>query len=154
MRSLLPSLLLCIVLNTSAQTVKLISATEQSWSGGMAGHHGTNYLVTIMFGDSAIPDTLWINGGFYPINIANNDTIRKIYDHKHHTITYKLYAGEAYVDFGLGGPDPIKKKQQEALVKKPHKEYAGAALITYQYKGQQQSFLIKTFEQLEGLNYP
>jgi hypothetical protein len=156
MRFLISSLVLCLALSASAQKVKLIYATSQSWSGGVAGHHGTNYNIRIQCNDTnMVPDTLWIAGNYYPVNIAKGDTVAIIHDRKHNTITYNLYAGDSWNDLAYGNnPDDLVGQNSDSKNKKPVKSYDGAALVTYQYKGIQQSFLVKAFRYLEPLNYP
>jgi hypothetical protein len=57
-----------------AQKVTLVSATAQSWAGGVAGLSGDNYHFTIeftRFKNEPLPDTIWI--GNNPIPLINND---------------------------------------------------------------------------------
>jgi hypothetical protein len=154
MRLLLSFLLLSVVLNISAQNVKLLRADEQSWSGGVAGHHGSNYYVTLQFNDTAIvPDTMWFSGTFSPLHISKVDTLVRKYDKKNNMVTYKLYAGESYNDM-KHTHYIISRQKQDSTKRVSVKNYQGAMLITYQYKGIQHSFLIKTFNQLQALDYP
>jgi hypothetical protein len=49
----------------SAQTLQLVNSIAQSWSGGIAGRHGTNYTFVFDMPDSTVNtlfDTLWLEG--------------------------------------------------------------------------------------------
>jgi hypothetical protein len=152
MRYIIFSLFTSLALVTNAQSVKITNATSQSWSGGLAGHHGINYVIGLQCSDTAImPDTAWINGQCYPIHIAKNDTMSRKADRRHNTVTYRIYEGEAWNDMDQAD---IARRQQNANVKKSHKNYDGAALISYMFKGIQHTVIVPMFTQLTPLCYP
>lgn len=139
----------------SAQKIRLISAKSQSWSGGVAGHHGVNYYVQLEVLDTTtIPDTLWISGNFYPIHFDKHDTVFHKIDHKHHTVTYLLTAGQAWNDMDAITRMKQQKDTTKKAVKKPHKEYSCAALVTYSIKHRQHIFQIEKWTELPPLDYP
>jgi len=155
MRHIIIYLFICLALASQAQNVTVTKATSQSWSGGMAGHHGTNYYITLKSTDTAIRlDTAWIGGDFYPIYIDKDDTIARKIDRKHNTVTYTISECESYVDDYNDPNSLVKQAERKAAKNRPHREYNGAALITYWLKGKQYSVLVKSFSQLTPLCYP
>ncbi|MCF8450500.1 MAG: hypothetical protein K9G49_11580 [Taibaiella sp.] len=75
-KCILPLLLLfCLAApQAQAQKAKLIDATEQCWSGGIAGRHGCNYTFTIDFvskSDEIQADSIWI--GDKPMMFAHEN---------------------------------------------------------------------------------
>src|ERR1700758_43516 len=101
MRYIILSLFVGFALIANAQDVKVINATSQSWSGGVAGHHGINYVITIECNDiNIVPDTAWINGNYFSLSISKKDTAVRKVDRKNHTVTYKIYEWETYNDMG------------------------------------------------------
>ncbi|HWY97943.1 MAG TPA: hypothetical protein VNY36_02550 [Bacteroidia bacterium] len=154
MRYLLLILTACLTLSVNAQKVKLVNATSQSWSGGVAGHHGTNYAITIKCSDTAIKlDTLYTGGNCYAINIEKHDTLNRKVDKKTNTITYNIHAYDSYNDMDFG--DPVKRHEREQeRAKMPHRNYDGAALLIYRIKRVKYNFLIKSYTQLPALNHP
>lgn len=155
MRYIIITAFVCFALAANAQQVKVITATSQSWSGGMAGHHGTNYVFRIQFADTNLmPDTAWIGGKYYPLYFEKRDTTVRKVDRKHNTVTYIFGAADSYIDPGMYGDPNNLVQQKDTITKKPYKNYTGAALLTYMIHGVQHTFLIKTFNALEPLNYP
>ncbi len=154
MRYLLFLLAASISLSINAQKVKLVNATSQSWSGGVAGHHGTNYLVVIACSDTSVKlDTLYTGGNCYSVNIDKHDTLNRKVDKKNNTVKYNIYAYDSYNDMDYG--DPAKRQEREKeRAKMPHRNYDGAALLIYTIKGVHYTFLIKSFNALPALNYP
>lgn len=156
MKTILAATLLCFTLTISAQKTKLISATSQEWSGGVAVHHGINYYVSLEIPDTTtIPDTLWVGGNFYPIHFDKQDTIFHKIDRKHHSVKYLLTAGEAWNDMDFM-QQRLKAQNDTAkkAVKKPHKEFSCAALVTYSINGVQYIFKVEKWTVLPAQNYP
>ena len=155
MRYIITYLFACLAFASQAQSITITKATSQSWSGGLAGHHGTNYWISLNSSDTAIrPDTVWIGGDFYPVHIDKHDTISRKIDRKHNMVTYNISESDSWVD----EPNDPNSLANQAKVKdakpRPHREYNGAALITYRLKGKQYSILVKSFSQLTPLCYP
>jgi hypothetical protein len=155
MRYIIVTILVCFALVANAQQVKVITATSQSWSGGVAGHHGTNYAFKIQFADTNItPDTAWIGGKYFPLRIDKKDTAVRNVDRRHNTVTYTFTAADSYVDPGAWRDRNYIEPKKDTITKKPYKNYDGAALLTYSIHRVQHTFLIKSFTQLTPLNYP
>lgn len=155
MRTLLVILTVCLGLSAQAQKTTVINATQQSWSGGVAGHHGINYVIGIEFTDTtAVPDTAWIGGQYYRVNIAKNDTVNRKVDKKRHIIRYTIYVYNSWNDL----EDPAQRQkelEQRNKVKQPRtRKFEGAALISYQLHHKQYDIIVKSFTQLQALNYP
>lgn len=148
------SILTCFTLLVNAQKIKLVSATSQSWSGGVAGHHGTNYLIVIKCSDTAAkPDTLYTGGNCYPVNIDKHDTVNRKVDKKTKTVTYTIHAYDSYNDMDFRDTTKRREKEKERA-KMPHRNYDGAALLVYKIKRAKYTLLIKSLTQLPALNYP
>lgn len=156
MKFLLSVLTALVFLSANAQKVKLISATKRDWSGGLAGHHGTNYVVTIECADTTImPDTLWVDQNPTKINIDRHDTIFRKYNKKNRTVKYMLCAGESYIDpLTLEEFKARAKKTDSILVHRATKQYSGVASVTYMYMGKQYILPIASFTVLPALCYP
>jgi len=155
MRHIITYVFVCFVLASQAQNVTVTKATSQSWSGGMAGHHGTNYSITLTTNDTNVRlDTAWIDGNFYPIHIDKNDTIARKVDRKHNMTTYTILEYDAWVDNPTDPNSLANQMAKKATTPRPHREYNGAALVTYWLHGKQYSVLVKAFNQLTPLCYP
>ncbi|HXP50564.1 MAG TPA: hypothetical protein VN922_11450 [Bacteroidia bacterium] len=153
MRYIILTLFVGFVSITNAQSIKVITATSQTWSGGVAGHHGINYVIIIECSDTAItPDTVWINGNYFPLSITAKDTANRKVNRKNHTVTYTIYEWEAYND--MDQTHRTSQEQQKANTKNLYRNYDGAALISYRLKHRQHSIIVKQFTQLKPLCYP
>jgi hypothetical protein len=155
MKTLIVSFALLLSITASAQKIDLVSATQRSWSGGLAGHHGTNYCVVIQCPDTtAVPDTLWIGPTIYSkIAIYPGDSTVRKYNKKMHVYTYTLFAYESYNDmehqYSYTGKQQANDKSKQHL-----RHYDGAALVSYKYKGKHYSYIVKKLDVLPGLCYP
>jgi hypothetical protein len=155
MRFLIATTFLCIFSLAGAQKVKLINASKQEWSGGEAGHYGTNYSITIQCSDTSItPDTLWIGQNYTKLYLAHADSLLKKYDKKNKTVTFHIYTGEDHYE---NYNDPMSMKDtvgKKIAGKGQSKQYSGVALISYTYLNKQYSIIVKTFQELPPLSYP
>lgn len=145
---------MCLTGCASAQKLSVVSATKQSWSGGVAGRHGTNYTIILKWGTGKeIPDSLYVEGKCIPlvINARNGNT--KMDSAKH---TYTIYTGVAYNDLNRFHPMPGDKDKQNKADSVPRqtRQYAGDALLIYHYKGKKRLLIIKEMKSLSPLNYP
>ena len=152
MRALIFIVFLSITFSSPAQKIKLVSADKQSWSGGMAGHSGTNYSVVIECNDTTLmPDTLWIGAEALPVNVRKLSSSLKKCGRRHKKVTYTINAGEStYIEPG----NPEKIVHAGGVDGKCPVVYKGAALISYTYRGKRHYFIIKTLHVLPALNYP
>jgi hypothetical protein len=142
----------------SAQLFKLIKATRQHWSGGVAGRSGIYYAISIETGlKNAVPDTVWINNIAYPLDFSGkNNAYKRTFDSVAHKITYSISAEEVHNELNMR-PYPIKKdtvKKAQAPIVKPVRQFKGAALISYRHKHKQRFFTVNSFTDLKPLNYP
>ena len=137
----------CSPVNACAQTVTIMNASRQDWSGGIAGHYGTNYSITLKLSPENIQlDSVYISN--FCIKISNVYGGNVLKDTVHHT--YTIIAQESHDEYnenGYSGHNP-------GLPPAAKKHFAGAALIVYEYKGKQYSLIVKKFQALEPLAYP
>lgn len=152
-------LLFCLIIGESnAQDINLIKATSQKWAGGVCCRYGTYFkfiMQTKM--DNITPDTVWVNGNFYPLKYSDDGQYgnTKKFDSLTHLTTYTIAVGETHDD----APHPFindnnSKSDSSAIKNVPKKQFAGAALISYQYKKKQCTFIVKEFTILKSLAYP
>ena len=131
----------------NAQSIKIISATEQSWSGGIPGHYGVNYNVVLKSNKKGIVfDSIYINNIATKLNNADGSIVFDSINH-----TYHLSAGEAHVD--PYPPNNIRDSIAPKLIV-PVRHFTGAAMILYSYKGKKHFIIVKKLTTLEGLAYP
>jgi hypothetical protein len=141
-----------------SQDFKLIKATSQHWAGGVCCRYGINYVIQIETkSDKFNPDTAWINGNYYPLDFSVRPypLNTKKYDSLKHIYVFSFTVRESHDD----APHPyfnnnIPKVDSAAIKAAPKKEFKGAALITYQKKKKQCTFVIKEFKVLPNLAYP
>lgn len=140
-----------------AQKGKVLTATEQCWSGGIAGRHGCNYSFVISFRDvrqQMIADTLWI--GDYAVklieknknNAAGNMTVKR----GGKTIQYEIYASTHYDDNEKYIASTIPT---ETIAPKPSYNHGAVATIAYWYGGKRLHFAVpKILHKLAPVAYP
>jgi hypothetical protein len=141
-----------------AQTMKLVSATDQGWSGGIAGLSGDNFKFVISCacaGQPIIPDTLW--AGDEPIPLSTGDSldagnVRITYLKNKKTARIEITTGtqkSEYTRFEMP-PDNVN-----TTAGRPPFGYKGVALLSYHYGGRQHYFTISRFTKvLPPVNYP
>ncbi len=144
--------------DATAQRIKLITATSQHWAGGVCCRYGANYNFVIQTKMNNItPDTVWVNGIFYPIIFSDDGQSRNAhkFDSLTHLHTYIFTAAEFHDDAKNSFLNQNKESKDSTAIKPvPIKEFKGAAMITFQYKGKQCSFVVKDFTKLTNLMYP
>jgi hypothetical protein len=142
-----------------AQNVKLVNATQQSWSGGIAGRHGDNYTFVIEFSKYSkepVPDTLWI--GQQPIALQVSDSgvtprTNTVTISGKHSIRYEISAGTSANEYTDHYPITGNKKE----ARQPHApiKCKGVALLSYQYNGRHHYFEIsKIMKVFPPISYP
>ena len=141
-----------IARNSQAQSFHLVKATCQRWAGGVVGHSGVNYYIELETSSPAIiPDTVWVDGRTYPINFTSksgNET--RTVDSVTHKITYSIWARESHIQV-----NPMMKGDlNDTASGKFVRSFEGAALVSYRLKHKQHFFTVKSFTQLQQLNYP
>ncbi len=140
-----------------AQTIKMLNSTMQSWSGGIAGRSGVNYTFSIEFSNykqEPIPDTLWI--GRSPIALISSDAsavrvnTKRIPDKK--TVRFDITCGTSADEYQTRYPNTgeAEKTRLHSLI-----GYKGVALLTYNYKGERQKYVITQIKTIyPPANYP
>jgi hypothetical protein len=121
----------------NAQKGKVLTATQQCWSGGIAGRHGCNYIFVVSFKhlrQQMIVDTLWI--GDYAVKLTEktngkadgNMTVKR----GGKTIQYEINAGTYYDDNEryLVSIKPTRIKDAKLPVNND-----AVATVAYWYKG-------------------
>ena len=141
----------------------MLNSTEQTWSGGIAGKHGVNYSFSIEFSKykkEPVPDTLWIDKHPIPLslqNIPRSQSNTKVI-RKKKTVQYEINAGVSFDDYEYRFANPEQMETETESKKKvpnPPITYKGVALLSYQYKGKQQYFVIpKIMKIFPPVNYP
>jgi hypothetical protein len=137
--------------NITAQPLKLTNANRQGWSGGVAGHWGVNYSITIgPVSQDIVLDSAYIGDMVFPLVQGTGGNV--IRDTVHHS--YTIVASESHDDNLGRDPDMIVNKETDKTPRKPLKIYTGAALVIYKYKGKQYTLLVKQMDNLPGIAYP
>ncbi len=134
-----------------AQTFKVLKATKQPWSGGVAGHYGADYDIELETSlHTIVPDTMWINDNVYPLSFSTpNNECKRTVDSVTHRIKYSISATEAHDEMRSRSPnEPAAPKSKYA------RHFQGAGMISYQKKHKQYFFIIKSFTVLDAINYP
>lgn len=159
-------LLMALPQLVQAQKVKLADATHHSWSGGIAGRHGDNYVFTIAFTrftEEPVPDTLWIGKKVVVLNIADAHGKGMTNPHQNANttvsrskgkITYTINAQLAYDDHDLY-PHPPGDEQPKPKDAAPRVPYTGLALLSYRYGSTMRTYTIaKVLKEYPPANYP
>ncbi len=137
---------------------EIISATSKEWHGGReeAGY-GTYYEINILVkanSDDLKFDKLWVGKNFFEVQtFQKGKKMRNNLFSKGDTVTIRVNKATR------PKPMPIIKKDGNEKIKNseknnPPKEYKGAALLSYVYKGKRKYIEIKEFDKLEPVYYP
>jgi len=151
MKKLIIGLIIAISSSGSAlaQKMTIVSATQQSWSGGVAGHYGTNYCIMLKVEKDKIGiDSLYINSEVFVPNVrlqgmaaVGKDTTER---------TYCITAEESH-DENIGPPFRNTETKTSPV---SHRSYKGQALIIYELNGKKHELAVKQLTALEGIAYP
>lgn len=143
---------------TIAQTMKLVSSTDQGWSGGIAGLSGDNFKFIISCscaGQPFMPDTLWTGDEAMPLSTGDSldaGNVRITYLKNKKTAMIEITTGtqkSEYTSFEMP-PDNVK-----TTAARPPLGYKGVALLGYHYGGRRHYFTISRFTKvLPPVNYP
>lgn len=149
----------CVIQRVCAQSTKLISATRQDWSGGVAGHSGSRFTFSIEFSgynEEPIPDTIWIGKKPVPLFIkgkAKPEIVNTRRISSNETIRFIITTSIAHDAFGDHSPyaSPLPREVNHTIPI----QYKGVALLSYRYKGSEKYFEIRKFSTiLPPMNYP
>lgn len=155
MKPFVLSILLFLPVPAQAQKGTMLGATEQCWSGGIAGRHGCNYTFSISFaGGEPVPDTIWIGDDPIPIRHHTGDgNDNTTIVHKGRATKLTIRAGTSHDDYAeryAPYPDAIPKPHPVAPIK-----YQGVALLSYTSNGKRRYFTIPHItERLPHISYP
>ncbi len=147
-------------LSALAQKAKLISATEQCWSGGIAGSHGCNYTFSIEFdkaNKTLMPDTLWIGEHMIPLFTREKATDggNMGISRKKNTTKVDVRAGTSEHDQDRMRPHPPGEDDGNEAKPTPPKAYKGVALLCYRYNGKRRYYEISRItERKPHISYP
>ena len=146
------SILFCSL--CSSQAFQTVSATRQPWSGGVVGRHGIYYKLELETKlKSALPDTIWINNVYYPLDFSGkNIGYKRVVDSAKHLIVYYISVSESHFDPTRNSP--LVKKDTAASAPMHIRHFEGAAMLSYRQKRKQHFFIVKSFTELKTLNYP
>ncbi len=140
-----------------AQKGKVLTATEQCWSGGIAGRHGCNYSFVISFRDvrqQMTADTLWI--GDYAVKLTEKtngkaDGNMRVKRGKK-TVQYEINASTHHDD---NERYRVSVKPAETIANKPPVSNGAVAIIAYWYGGEKRYYEIpKILHRLAPVAYP
>ena len=134
-------------------SIKIIRATQQSWSGGVEGHYGEKFFVEFQTPKDFVPDTFHLNGydipiQFYPGSAKTNFQYNCAKTVKGNITTYKLNLNYSYPNEAIyRGENPYDSnsdlpKQKKYLCKYELKFKSGEVIC------------ITKYEILEPLSYP
>ncbi|NDC43281.1 MAG: hypothetical protein EBZ77_17325, partial [Chitinophagia bacterium] len=119
--------------------IKVIAATRQDWSGGVAGHRGTyyNFSLSSPIGNLATaPDSIWIgNEGFLLAPTGNNQQATIKTSKKGKTQVYDISIRRSFTDSPYG---PVASEKGTSSLPAP--SYKGVALISF-YKGSERKYI-------------
>ena len=136
---LLSAAMLISITPASGQKATLVSATEQCWSGGIAGRRGCNYTFTVAIAGKTTllqPDTLWI--GTTPTALTTTQANGQAANTKVTALKNKaqleIRAATSSNDYPDRYPD-MPGADTTIPKPKPPIKYSGVALLSYKYAG-------------------
>jgi hypothetical protein len=151
MRLLLTSFIGLIILFCGVK-VKLVDATSQEWYGGRyESGKGTDYVLTLKAkgsSDKLIIDELWVGEDYYEVKAVKNRAKRSDLSFEKRDTIF-VTAGKK-----------LKPNENGELVKvsgknvKAPKDFSGAALLAYTWKGKRKYLEITELRVLEKIIYP
>ena len=151
MKIFISTVLAFVVLFCGAK-IKLVDSTSQEWFGGRyeAGR-GTDYTITLKArsgSDKLVIDKLWVGEELYEAT-ALKDFARRSEKSFEKGDTIYVRAGKKLLPDENGVMKNVSGKKI-----KPPKEFSGAALLVYTWKGKQKFLDINDFRVLEKIIYP
>ena len=144
--------LIAFILCLFGPKVKLIDATSQDWiAGRYESGRGTDFVISLKArggSDNIRVEKLWVDGYMYEVEAVKDLAKRsdKSFDRGD---TLYVKAGKKLKPDKEG-----KMKQVSGKNIDPEKEYEGAALLAYTWKGKRKYLVIKEFNELEKIIYP
>lgn len=139
-----------------AQKGRVLIASEQCWSGGIAGRHGCNYNFVVVFNNvyqEMEVDTIWI--GDYAVKLMerteNNKTGNVSVKRGLRTAKYYITVS-TYFD---NNNSILENSTKNGITNRPPSSKVAAAVITYGYGGKRRYFAVpKILLKKAPLAYP
>lgn len=135
--------------------LKIITATQQSWYGGVEGMQGEKFFIVIKTSSGFIPDTFCFKGYSIPIVLANEQKNNQWNCDKTNSLFKSIYT--IRIDFSYPHtPIQVFENPRDAGTHilanetKPMCTY----LLVYKINDCHKSFCFPEFEQLKSLYYP
>lgn len=147
-----------ILSTATAQKIKTIEATEQSWSGGIAGRRGQNFSFVLEFSGintKVKPDTLWIGTKAIALWDKEHEYQQPNVRIKHikKTTQWAINTTVANNDYD-NYPHPLGDETKPAPEKPPVK-YEGVALLKYKIGKKTKFYTITKIQtHMPPVNYP
>ena len=143
-----------------AQKVTLLNATQQHWSGGIAGRSGVNYTFSIRFEgykQEPQPDTIWIGDQPVKILLEGNgpgSSFNTRITRSKKIVQFDITAGTTRDEYaGRYAPYPGQKELPEQP--RPPIKYNGVALLSYNVYGNRKYYIVsKISKTFPPVNYP
>jgi hypothetical protein len=127
------------------------SATEQQWSGGIAGRWGVRYTFSIQFTDikeTPIPDTIWIGNDAIPLTTITHPGMQ------HNTVVTNNKKGHIWT-ITVGTSHDDRRTPGDDAPERLCPIYRGVALLRYTYRGSHSSLAVKKITtHYPSLSYP
>ncbi len=134
----------CSPVNSCAQTVEILNASRQGWSGGIAGNYGIKYSITLKLSPKNCKlDSIYINDRGYKLDSKPGGNVER--DTLQHALIINVGEGHH------GGRDDNYNVQFPG---QHVRHFEGAALIVYQYRSKPYTFIVKKMEELPPLAFP
>jgi hypothetical protein len=138
----------------TAQNIKILSATEQSWSGGQCCSHGINYVITVESTDTVKVlkfDTVWIGSNSYTKGNAQNlSSSHYIWNGK---MYYTITASQSWSGRdGLMIDDVEEVEPVKENIKAP--KYKGQACILATTSNSKHYLEVDSFKLIPPIPYP
>lgn len=138
----------------SAQNIKILSATEQSWSGGQCCSHGVDYVITIESTDTVKVlkfDTVWI--GDYAYTKGKSQNLRMTHYKWNGKIYYTVVASQSWSGReGLIIDDVLEVETVKENIKAP--KYKGKACILASSSNSKHYLEVDSFKLIPPIPYP
>jgi hypothetical protein len=134
----------------SAQNIKILSATEQSWSGGQCCSHGVDYVITIESTDTVKVlkfDTVWI--GDYAYTKGKSQNLRMTHFKWNGKIYYSIVASQSW----SGREENVIEKLEMKKIQTPPK-YKGKGCIVASSVNSKHYLEVNAFQLLAPIPYP
>jgi hypothetical protein len=137
-----------------AQNIKILSATEQSWSGGQCCSHGINYIITIESTDTVKVlkfDTVWIGSSSY--TQGKPQSLSSSHYQWNGKMYYTITASQSWSGReGLKIDDVVEVETVNENIKAP--KYKGKACILASSSNSKRYLEVDSFKLIPPIPYP